>query len=133
MTVDSKHPRIRMINLKMVGLRWMLQDDNQFCDLIQKFKDLKRPTWFGNPLLIALFKTHWKKVRLVIMKRGLFPFIIYFITQLVFTQYVSTSSEGQVSTDVNNTLLIVAGVPLLLAWAYFSYYELIQIRGMYRT
>ena len=62
----------------MVGLRWMLQDDNQFCDLIQKFKDLKRETWFGNPLLIALFKTHWLKVRFVIMYRGLFPFIIYF-------------------------------------------------------
>ena len=59
------------------------------------------------------------------MYRGLFPFIIYFIAQLVFTQYVASSDEGEVSTDVNDTLLMVVGVPLILAWAYFSFYELI--------
>ena len=115
---------MRMINLKMLSLRWMLQDGNQFCDLVSKFSALNRPSWFGHPLLIALFKTHWRKTRRVIVTRGLLPFVIYFCSCLIFTQQVATSEDGKASTGINDNILVFVGLPLFLGWGYFSYFEM---------
>ena len=65
----------------------MLQDGNRFCDLVAAFKELRNDAWFGHPLLVALFHTHWNETRRVIIKRGLLPFVLYFVTSLILSHY----------------------------------------------
>ena len=61
---DNKNQKkIEFVDIKIMSLRWMKQDGKRFCDLIYRFKQLDRPRWFGHQLLVALFKTHWKKTR----------------------------------------------------------------------
>ena len=57
---DKKHIEIRkLVDIKVISLRWMFQDGKRFCDLVSEFKGLERPSWFGHELLEAFFKTHW--------------------------------------------------------------------------
>ena len=56
---DGKQDIRKMVDLKLISLRWMFQDGKEFSDLVSEFKKLERPAWFGHEFLVALFKTNW--------------------------------------------------------------------------
>ena len=60
---NKKQELRKCVDIKLISLRWMYQDGKRFCDLINEFKSLERPAWFGHQLLVAFFLTHWKQTR----------------------------------------------------------------------
>ena len=107
----------------------MFQDGQRFCDLVSKFKQLERPGWFGHDLIVALFKTNWRKTRRYIiihgLIHGLIPFTLYFATSMIYTSYVSECKEGESQIDLDWTEIGVFGIPFFLMWLYFTYFEIV--------
>ena len=79
-----------MINLKVISLRWMYQDGNNFCNLVYEFKKLGRPAWFGHEFMVALFKTNFDYTQKFIIKYGLVPFVFYFVASQMYSSVIAS-------------------------------------------
>lgn len=97
--------------------------------MVAKFKELGRDSWFGDTLLAALFRSHWPKTRWIIIKRGLLPFSLYFITSLIFTVGYASVTVDTVGTGLNETFVFAVGIPNVLGWIYFTFYEISSMKG----
>ena len=86
---------------------------------------MERPGWFGHDLIVALFKTNWRKTRRYIIIHGLIPFTLYFFTSMIYTSYVSDCEEGKSQINLDWTEIGVLGIPFFLMWLYFTYFEFV--------
>lgn len=83
--------------------------------------------------MVALFQTNWSQTQKYIILHGLFPFSVYFLTTLLFTQYIADCEEGKIQTNFNWNHVYFIGVPLALMWFYFTYFECVQIVGSWKS
>ena len=111
----------------------MFQDGKRFCDLVSLFKQLDRPSWFGHDLLVALFKTNWRKTRRYIIIHGLIPFTVYFFSCLLYTEYVASCEEGRCQLNLDQKVIAILGIPMVLMWLYFTYFEIVQFYGVWKS
>lgn len=129
----NKPEKRQLVDIKIVSLRWMFQDRRRFCDLVSQFKGLERPAWFGHELLAALFKTNWSKTRRKIILPGLVPFAVYFLASLLYTDYVSSCEYGRCQINLTSNIILSVGSVLMLLWSYFSYLEILQLVGAWKS
>ena len=47
----GRDTNVKLVNLQMLSLRWMLQDGNAFCDFVYYLKQQNNMAWFGEPLV----------------------------------------------------------------------------------
>ena len=76
-----------LVKLKILNLRWLLQDGKWFGDVVKMFKELGRESWFGHEFIQALFHSYWPEIRWCIVTRGLIPFIVYFLSTYIFNYF----------------------------------------------
>ena len=128
----QKEGDINFVRLKILSLRWLLQDDKWFGDLVSLFKEIGRENWFGNEVMQVLFQSYWPEIQRCIILRGLIPFIVYFLSTFIFNYYSVYSSYNQIGHKMTKEIFWTVGPVMFFSWLYFTYMEILQINAAYQ-
>ena len=112
----------------MLRIDWIFQSGRGFAGLVQTLAKAQSESVFSTELVITLTENFWSEYKSAIVKYCLFPFIVYFLsTMIYFSHYLLLEELSTTWEFAQNPGEIVCRVLVIVTTIYFGAYEFVQL------
>ena len=75
--------------------------------------------------MVALFKTNFDNTQKFIIRKGLVPFVFYFLASQMYSSVIASVQSEDDHFDLGWIEICFYGVPMSLLWVYFTCLEVL--------
>lgn len=112
----------------MLRIDWLFRRDPGFKQTVQTLANTPDESLFSSELVITLVENFWEEYYYSIVWLVLIPFVIYFLTTMVyFSTYLIDEVNMHHDKDEHTNLEYVLRIILIIMMIYFAAYEILQL------